>query len=110
MNGTRSVPTTIMLNCPSLCFLQLQLYLQLLMESSAREFLVRLLSTPSPSGFERPIQDVVREYVRPFADEVRTDLHGNVIAAKNPNSKLRVMFAGHCTRSACWSRTSIAKD
>ena len=66
------------------------------MESAARDFLIRLLETPSPSGYERPVQDLVRAYVRGFADQVSTDLHGNVIAAKNPGAKLRVMFAGHC--------------
>lgn len=66
------------------------------MESSAHDFLRRLLDTPSPSGYERPIQEMVRAYVREFADQVTTDLHGNVIAAKNPGAKLRVMFAGHC--------------
>jgi tetrahedral aminopeptidase len=66
------------------------------MDPAAREFLVKLLETPSPSGYERPIQDVVRAYVGDFADRVTTDLHGNVIAAKNPTGKMRVMFAGHC--------------
>jgi putative aminopeptidase FrvX len=66
------------------------------MESAARELLVKLLETPSPSGYERPIQDVVRAYVGDFADRVTTDLHGNVIASKNPDARLRVMFAGHC--------------
>ena len=66
------------------------------MEPLAHEFLKRLLDTPSPSGYERPIQDVVRAYAAGFADTVATDLHGNVIAAKNPGAKLRVMFAGHC--------------
>lgn len=66
------------------------------MESAALEFLKTLLDTPSPSGYERPIQEVVRKYVASFADEVRTDLHGNVIACKNAGAKLRVMFAGHC--------------
>jgi putative aminopeptidase FrvX len=66
------------------------------MESAPRDFLLRLLDTPSPSGYERPIQEVVRAYVREFADRVTTDLHGNVIACKNPAAKLRVMFAGHC--------------
>jgi putative aminopeptidase FrvX len=66
------------------------------MEPAARDLLVKLLETPSPSGYERPIQDVVRAYVGDFADRVTTDLHGNVIAAKNPGAKLRVMFAGHC--------------
>jgi tetrahedral aminopeptidase len=66
------------------------------MDPAARDFLIRLLETPSPSGYEKPIQDVVRAYASDFADRVTTDLHGNVIAAKNPQAKLRVMFAGHC--------------
>ena len=66
------------------------------MESAARDLLVKLLETPSPSGYERPIQEVVRAYAGELADRVTTDLHGNVIAAKNPDAKLRVMFAGHC--------------
>jgi endoglucanase len=66
------------------------------MEPSAHDFLKRLLATPSPSGYEQPIQSVVREYVSDFADRVWTDLHGNVIAVKNPDAPLRVMLAGHC--------------
>jgi endoglucanase len=66
------------------------------MESDSLEFLKRLLASPSPSGYERPIQTVVREYVRDFADEVRTDVHGNVVVSKNPNAPLRLMLAGHC--------------
>jgi endoglucanase len=66
------------------------------MESAAFEFLEKLLNTPSPSGYEQKIQQVVRDYVAPFADEVRTDLHGNLIVVKNPEAKFRVMLAGHC--------------
>ncbi len=66
------------------------------MESAAHDFLKKILETPSPSGYERPVQELVRRYVQPFADKVTTDLHGNVIAVKNPDAKLRVMLAGHC--------------
>ena len=66
------------------------------MEPAAREFFTRLLETPSPSGYERPVQQLVRKYVESFADEVKTDLHGNVIACGNPGAPLRVMLAGHC--------------
>ncbi len=66
------------------------------MEATAHAFLKQLLLTPSPSGYEAPIQKVVREYVAPFADTVTTDVHGNVIACKNPDAPLRLMFAGHC--------------
>jgi tetrahedral aminopeptidase len=60
------------------------------------DFLKALLSAPSPSGFEQPAQRVVRQYAKAFADDVRTDVHGNVIAALNPDGSPRVMLAGHC--------------
>jgi tetrahedral aminopeptidase len=60
------------------------------------DFLKTLLETPSPSGYESPLQQIVRDYVAGFADEVHTDLHGNVIVVKNPHSPLRLMLAGHC--------------
>lgn len=66
------------------------------MDAAGLQLLKSLLETPSPSGYERPIQDVVRRFVADFADEVRTDLHGNVIAGVNPQGAPRVMFAGHC--------------
>ncbi|HHX38867.1 MAG TPA: M42 family metallopeptidase [Armatimonadetes bacterium] len=66
------------------------------MRDDSLAFLRRLLEAPSPSGYERPAQDVVRDWVGSFADEVRTDVHGNVIAAVNPSGRPRVMLAGHC--------------
>jgi len=65
------------------------------MEAAAKEFFQQMLETPSPSGYEQPVQDLVRSYAGEFADEVSTDLHGNVIACCNPGADLRVMFAGH---------------
>jgi putative aminopeptidase FrvX len=66
------------------------------MNDSSLEFLKKLLLTPSPSGYERPIQDVVRSWAQAFADEVRTDRHGNVMAVLNPAGQPRIMLAGHC--------------
>ncbi|HAY82004.1 MAG TPA: hydrolase [Planctomycetaceae bacterium] len=66
------------------------------MQAESLAFLQTLLNTPSPSGFESQIQQVVRDHVASFADEVTTDLHGNVIACKNPGRPLRIMLAGHC--------------
>ncbi len=65
------------------------------MDAAALEFLKRILETPSPSGYERPVQEIVRAYAGDFADQVTTDLHGNVIAANNTSAPLRVMYAGH---------------
>jgi len=66
------------------------------MQNESLIFLKNLLETPSPSGFERPVQDIVRNWAKTHADEVRTDRHGNVIAALNPGGQPRIMLAGHC--------------
>jgi endoglucanase len=66
------------------------------MEAEARDFLKKLLETPSPSGYEQPVQEIVRQYADRFADRVTTDSHGNVIAVVNPDAPFRVMLAGHC--------------
>jgi putative aminopeptidase FrvX len=70
------------------------------MQDQSLSFLQRLLETPSASGYEHAIQDVVREWARPFADEVRTDRHGNVIAVRHGPDQPRVMLAGHCDQIA----------
>jgi endoglucanase len=70
------------------------------MPDASLAFLKTLLETPSPSGFERPVQDAVRAWARPYADDVRTDRHGNVIAVRNPAGQPRIMLAGHCDQIA----------
>jgi endoglucanase len=61
-------------------------------------FLKELVETPSPSGFEQPAQRILRRELAPVADDVRTDVMGNVIARiKGDGDSLpRVMLAGHC--------------
>jgi endoglucanase len=66
------------------------------MERASLDFLRKLVETPSPSGFEQPAQRLIRERLKDSVDDVRTDVHGNVIAARNPDAPLRVMLAGHC--------------
>jgi len=66
------------------------------MNREAFAFLRKLVESPSPSGFEQPAQKLVRERLRDAVDELRTDVHGNVIAVRNPEAPFRVMLAGHC--------------
>ena len=66
------------------------------MDESRVEFLRRLIASPSPSGFEQPIQEVIRTEISQYTDIVRTDLHGNVIASLNPEGSPRVMLTAHC--------------
>ncbi len=60
-----------------------------------KKFFKDLVLAPSPSGFEQPAQEVYRNYVKEYADEVKTDVHGNVIAMKKGTGKLRFMVVGH---------------
>jgi len=66
------------------------------MKKESFQLLTDLVQAPSPSGFEEPVQKVVRKEMEKFADEVKTDVHGNVMGIKNPQGKPRLMLAGHC--------------
>lgn len=66
------------------------------MEDSPLEFFRRAINTPSPSGYEEPIQRLVCEYITPHADAVRVDIHGNLIAEAGDQSGPKLMYAGHC--------------
>ncbi|QDT10298.1 M42 family metallopeptidase [Planctomycetes bacterium K23_9] len=66
------------------------------MQPDALRFFQTALSTPSPSGYEEPIQAVIRDYITPHADAVRTDVHGNLIATIGDTDGPGLMYAGHC--------------
>lgn len=66
------------------------------MNKASIRFFETLLNTPGVSGYEEPVQEVVRQYADSFADSIETDLHGNLILCKNPDADVRLMFAGHC--------------
>lgn len=59
-----------------------------------RDLLKRLLETFGPSGHEETIREVIREEIKDYADEVRVDALGNLIAVKKGSGK-RIMVASH---------------
>jgi len=61
-----------------------------------KQFLFVLLATHSPSGYEMNIQKKWLNYIRPFADEIKTDHAGNVIGVLNPEANFKVLLATHC--------------
>jgi len=65
------------------------------MKKEMKKFFQDLVEAPSPSGFEQPAQEVYRNFVNEYADEVKTDVHGNVIAMKKGTGKLNFMVVGH---------------
>ena len=61
------------------------------------ELTVTLAGLAGPSGFEGPVGEYAAAWLAPFADEVKRDVLGNVMAFK------RCGAAGAKTRSALWS-------
>ena len=52
------------------------------MNPSARDFLFELLGTPSPSGYEWPVQRLVRSYLEAVAESVSTDAQAHSRTAR----------------------------
>ncbi len=65
------------------------------MRKESLEFLRKLLTTPSPSGYESKAQKIWCDYARKYADEVRTDSYGNAVAILNPKGDPKLMLDGH---------------
>jgi len=66
------------------------------MDDIAKSFLLDLLNTPSPTGFEVPGQRKWAHYVRPFVDRVENDAYGTAWATLTgmPGGK-RIMLEAH---------------
>ncbi len=66
------------------------------MNKKQTEFLKALCESITPSGWETPGQRLVADYVKPFADDVSMDCHGNLHAVLNPKAPVRIMLDAHC--------------
>ncbi len=58
------------------------------------DFLEKLTNAWGPSGFEQEVQKMVREYGKPYADEISYDKTGSVIFRKGTTGP-KIMLAGH---------------
>jgi endoglucanase len=65
------------------------------MKPDSMDFLKALIDSHSPSGFEKEAAKIWKERTSEFADDVRVDVHGNVIGSLNAKGAPKVMLAGH---------------
>lgn len=65
------------------------------MRKESLEFLKAIVNVPSPSGYEARAAEVFKGYTKGFADELKTDSHGNCWAVANPKAEMKIMLAGH---------------
>jgi endoglucanase len=60
------------------------------------DLIKRLVEAYGPSGFEDCVRDLIRSEIESFADEIRVDPMGNLIAQRNGQGQgQRVMIAAH---------------
>ncbi len=65
------------------------------MKKDDREFLFRLLETPSPTGFEMRGQQVWADWIKAYASEVACDAYGSTWATLPGKSKRIIMLEAH---------------
>ena len=65
------------------------------MKKDDREFLFRLLETPSPTGFEMRGQQVWADWIKAYASEVACDAYGSTWATLPGKTKRIVMLEAH---------------
>jgi len=68
-----------------------------MLDKTEKEFLEKLLNTPSPVGYESDGQQVWLNYVEEFADDTQTDAYGSAVAKLNTNFDVAtIMIEAHC--------------
>lgn len=65
------------------------------MKKDDREFLFRLLDTPSPTGFEMRGQQVWTDWIKQYAPDVTCDAYGSTWATLPGKSKRVIMLEAH---------------
>ena len=65
------------------------------MQKQSLAFLRNLIDTPSPSGYEMRIHEVISERMKTCCAEVKADICGNTIGVINPDAVVGRMSAGH---------------
>ena len=64
-------------------------------ERMETEFLKNILKSISVSGYEEPLQNIVREEMQNVADEIREDEMHNLVCVANPDSPVRILLSAH---------------
>jgi putative aminopeptidase FrvX len=67
-----------------------------LFDKKALDIFKRMMESFGPSGFERETSRVIKEYMKPYSDEILADKLGSVVfVAKGKAERPHVLLAGH---------------
>ncbi|NBC65213.1 MAG: M42 family peptidase, partial [Bacteroidetes bacterium] len=65
-------------------------------DTESRDFLEKLIVTPSPTGYETEGQKVWKEFISQYADKVESDAYGSAMGRLNINADLpTIMLEAH---------------
>lgn len=67
------------------------------------------MNNPSPTGFEKDGQKLWSDYIKPFVDEVHSDLYGTAYGIINPGNDFRVVIEAHADEIS-WFVNYITDD
>lgn len=65
------------------------------MTESQKQFLIKLLNEPSPSGYEEPVQKIWKNEVSKFCKNITKDSNGNLTAVLNAGNEKSILLVGH---------------
>jgi putative aminopeptidase FrvX len=81
-----------------------------MLDSKSLDIMKRMMEAFGPSGFEREVNALCKEYMEPYSDEVVVDKLGTVtFVAKGASERPRVLLAGH-TDEVGFIISSVSKE
>ena len=80
-----------------------------MLDDKSLELMKTLMEAFGPSGFEREVNAICKEYMEPYADEVVVDKLGSVTFLAKGNDRPRILMAGH-TDEVGFIVSSISKE
>jgi len=67
----------------------------MLKDKELNDFFISITETASPSGFEKKVQALFNGFAKNYADELFSDVNGNVIALKKGKGGMKLMITAH---------------
>ena len=81
-----------------------------MLDNKALDLMKRMMEAFGPSGFEREVNALAKEYMEPYSDEVMTDKLGSVaFVVRGDAERPRVLLAGH-TDEVGFIVSSVSKE
>jgi putative aminopeptidase FrvX len=79
------------------------------MRKESKKFLEAYLNNASPTGFEKPGQELWLDYIRPYIGDYVTDVYGSVAGIINPGNEYKVVIEAHADEIS-WFVNYITDD